>query len=157
VLKEINKKLKDGKCSEINILEIIYLPLYGSASGKTTSDLLDEAIKLTSKAIGDKHKQHKLQDLLILLTVSFIGSEELNKILEANMKILEDSPVIKFFEDRFLTQGLTQGRNQTMIEIATNMLQRGRNIQEVSEDTGLDISKVAELQAELQPQPPQKL
>ena len=81
VLKEINKKLKDGKCSEINILEIIYLPLYGSASGKTTSDLLDEAIKLTPKAIGDKHKQHKLQDLLILLTVSFIGNEELNKIL----------------------------------------------------------------------------
>ncbi|MCL2197426.1 MAG: hypothetical protein FWB80_00735 [Defluviitaleaceae bacterium] len=40
--------------------------------------------------------------------------------------------------------------NKKMLEIAENLLRRGRNIQEVAEDTGLDISRVAELQEELQ-------
>jgi len=86
VLAEIEQKLKAGEYSRINELEIIYLPLYGSVSGKSTYDLLDKAIKLTPQvAKDDNQKQHKLQDLLILLTGSFLSDEELNKILEENM------------------------------------------------------------------------
>jgi len=57
------------------------------------------------------------------------------------MRILEDSPAVRVFGN--------WGRSQREIEIATNMLRRGRNIQEVAEDTGLDLSRVAELQEEL--------
>ncbi|MCL1884727.1 MAG: hypothetical protein FWF81_13370 [Defluviitaleaceae bacterium] len=62
------------------------------------------------------------------------------------MRILEDNPAVKWLEDRFENQG----RSQREIEIARNLLQRGRDIQEVAEDTGLDVSRVAELQTELQ-------
>ena len=148
VLAEIDRKLNAGEQTLINPLEIIYLPLYGSESGKTTSDLLDAAIKLTPKVVDDKDKQQKLQDLLILLTVSFISDEEFRKVLESNMRVLEDSTAVRVLGE----WGRTEGRNQEKIEIATNMLRRGRNIEEVAEDTGLDVSKVAELQTELQAQ-----
>jgi len=122
----------------------IYRFEYDPEGGKTTPDLLDTAIKLTPKVVDDKQRQNKLQDLLILLTSTFISDKELNKIVEDNMRILEDSPAVRVLESR--------GRNQATLEIAKKLLRRGLNIQEVSEDTGLDIAKVAELQTELQAQ-----
>ena len=142
VLAEIDRKLKTGEYALINPLEVIYLPLYGSESGKTTSDLLDAAIKLTTKVVNDRDKQHKLQDLLILLTVSFISDEEFRKVLKANMRVLEDSTAVRVLGE--------WGRNQEKIEIATNMLRDGDDAQKVSRITGLDIIRVAELQEELQ-------
>jgi uncharacterized protein YerC len=141
-LAEIDKKLKAGKHDEINELEIIYLPLYSSASGKTTADLLDLAIKLTPQIVkDDKKKQEKLQDLLILLTGSFVSDEELNKIMEANMRILEDTTAFRVLEAR--------GRSQEKESIAVNMLRRGRNYQEISEDTGLSMERIDELAKEI--------
>jgi hypothetical protein len=142
VLAEIDRKIKDGKLDEINPLEVIYLPLYGSESGKTTPELLDTAIKLTPKVVDDKRKQQKLQDLLILLTSSFISDEELNRIVEDNMRILEDSPAVRVLESR--------GRNQREIEIAINMLRDGDDAPKVSRITGLEMTRVTELQTELQ-------
>ena len=143
-LAEIDRKIKAGEQGSINELLLIYLPLYGSKSGKSTADLLDIAIKLTPKVAGeDKNKRHKLQDLLILLTSTFISEEERIKVWEANMRILEDNPAIIWLEDR--------GKSQQKIEIARNMLRRGRNtVQEISEDTGLDVERILDLQKELQ-------
>ena len=60
VLAEIERKIKAGEQEKINELEIIYLPLYGSLSGKTTPELLDAAIKLTPQVVKeDKNKQQK--------------------------------------------------------------------------------------------------
>jgi len=142
VLAEMDRKIQAGEQDKINLLEIIYLPLYGSKSGKTTPDLLDTAIKLTPKVVDDKQKQRKLQDLLILLTSTFIEDSDFRKVLVDNMRVLEDSTAVRVIGD--------WSRNQTLIKVAENMLRRGRDIQEVSEDTGLDVSKVAELQTELQ-------
>jgi len=150
-LAEIDRKLEAGEHKSINTLEIIYLPLYGSKSGKTTPQLLDTVIKLVPKVVeDDKQKRNKLHDLLILLTSSFVTDEELNNILEATMHVLEDSPAVRVLEDRGVIKGINQGRNQRDIEIAQNMLRRGRSIQEISEDTGLDVDRIAELQNELQ-------
>ena len=137
VLAEIDIKLKAGDYSGINPLEVIYLPLYGSDSGKTTAELLDTAIKLAPQVTQDKPKQQKLHDLMILLAGSFIDGEELNKILEANMINLENNSAVRVLEDR--------GRNRRDIEIAINMLRRGRSHQEISEDTGLSLERVTEL------------
>ena len=142
VLAEIDRKIKAGEHESINELEIIYLPLYGSISGKTTPELLDTVIKLTPQVIkDDKNKRQKLYDLLILLTGSFVSDEELNRIMEANMRILEDSPAVRVLENR--------GMNQKAIEIAQNMLRRGRSYQEISEDTGLTLERIEELDNEL--------
>jgi hypothetical protein len=141
VLAEIDRKIQAGEQDKINPLELVYLPLYGSKSGKTTPVLLDTAIKLTQKVVDDKNKQRKLQDLLILLTSTFISDEELNKIREANMRVLEDSPAVRVFGN--------WGRNQALIEVAENMLRDGDDAQKVSRNTGLDLSRVEELQEEL--------
>jgi hypothetical protein len=142
VLVEINRKIQAGEQDKINPLELIYLPLYGSKSGKTTPVLLDTAIKLAPEVVKDKQKKNKLHDLLVLLTSTFISDEELNKILEDNMRILEDSPAVRVLESR--------GMNKKMLEIATNMLRDGDDAPKVSRITGLDLSRVAELQEEIQ-------
>ena len=146
ILVAINRKIQAGEQDKINPLELIYLPLYGSKSGKTTPILLDTAIKLTPEIVKDKQKKNKLHDLLILLTSTFVSDDELNKILEDNMRILEDSPAVRVLESR----GENRGMNKKMIEIASNMLRDGDDVQKVSRNTGLDLSRVAELQEELQ-------
>ena len=62
------------------------------------------------------------------------------------MRILEDSPAVRVLESR----GESRGRNQTLVEVAINMLRDGDDAPKVSRITGLDIAKVAELQTELQ-------
>jgi len=142
VLAEIDRKLKAGKKDEINLLEIIYFPLYGSKSGKKTPELFDIAIKLTPQVAEDKNTQQKLQDLLILLTSTFIDDANFRKILEANMRVLEDSTAVRVISD--------WGMDKKMVEIAVNMLRDGDDVQKVSRNTGLDLSRVAELQEGLQ-------
>jgi len=140
-LTEIDNKLKSGKHEEINELEIIYLPLYSSVSGKTTADLLDIAIKLTPQVVkNDEKKRGKLQDLLFLLTGSFIGDNELNKIVEANMRILEDTTASRVFEAR--------GRKQEKENIAINMLQDGDDFTKIARNTGLNMERIEELAKE---------
>jgi len=141
VLTEIDRKIKAGEHDKINELEIIYLPLYGSLSGKTTPELLDTAIKLTPQVIkDDKSKQQKLYDLLILLTGSFVSDDELNKIMEANMRILEDSPAVRVLENR--------GMNQKAIKIAQNMLRAGEDYAKIAQFTELSIERIEELAKE---------
>jgi len=53
-LAEIDRKIKAGEHSSINELEIIYLPLYTSKSGKTTADLLDIAVKLAPQVVKEE-------------------------------------------------------------------------------------------------------
>ena len=70
-LVEIDRKLKAGE--NINELEIIYLPLYDSKGGKTTSELLDIAIKLTPKVVKDDKTD--IRERNMLPHVSGIGLE----------------------------------------------------------------------------------
>ena len=144
VIAEIERKLKAGE--HINELQLIYLPLYGSSSGKTTADLLDKAIKLTPEVVkNDKSKREKLQSLMILLNSTFISYEEFYRVLEENYMVLEENRAVRALTDLGIKWGIEQGIEQT----AKNMLQRGRDIQVISEDTGLSVSRIAELQAEL--------
>ena len=166
-LAEIEQKISAGQQSQINMLELIYLPLYKSTTGKSIADLLDTAIKLTSKVVADDHrKQEKLYDLLILLTASFVTEQELNTILEENMRLLENHPAVRVLEDRGfkngmrkgldqglnqgLSQGLNQGLNHAKVEIARNMLQAGEDYSRISLFTGLATDRIAELDAERQ-------
>jgi len=147
VLAEIDRKLNAGEHDSINELEIIYLPLYGSKSGKTTAKLLDIAVKLTPKVVkDDTQKKNKLHNLLILLTSTFVSDKELSQILEDNMYILEDSPAVRVLEDR----GMNKGRLQEKADIAINMLDDGDDYSRISRITGLDLAKIEELDKERQ-------
>jgi hypothetical protein len=137
VLAEIKRKLTEGE--QINELQLIYLPLYGSKSGKTTVELLDTAIKLTPDvAKNDKEKRNKLQSLMILLNSTFVTNEELYYIWEVNRMLLEENRAV-----RVLTE---IGRKEGIIKIALNMLRRGRDIKEIAEDTGLSVAEIIKLQ-----------
>ncbi|MCL2049535.1 MAG: hypothetical protein FWG87_12520 [Defluviitaleaceae bacterium] len=139
-LTDIHKKLQTGE--KINELILLYLPLYGSKSGKTTAELLDTAIKLTPRvARDDTEKCNKLQSLMLLLNSTFLSDEELFKIMEANRMVLEDNRAVRVLAD--------MGRRQGLEQAVVNMLRRGRDIQEISEDTGVEISRIIELQSEL--------
>jgi hypothetical protein len=147
-LAEIEKKLKAGEY--VNELQLVYLPLYGSKSGKTTGDLLDKAIKLTPDvAKDDKGKRDKLQALMILLISTFMRDAELKRIVEANIMILEENRAIRVITEIGREQGIEYGRMQGIEQTARNLLRRGRDIQEISEDTGLSITRIAELQDEM--------
>ena len=158
VLSEIEDKIKTGKELEVNELELIYLPLYGSLSGKATPELLETAIKLTSRVVReDNVKRRKLYDLLILLTGSFVSDEELSRILEANMRILEDSTAVRVLEDRGIRKGIQQGIEQGVLQgvqqgfeqTAKNMLKDGDDESKISRITGLAIKRIEELRDEL--------
>ena len=100
---------------------------------------------MTPKVVkNDKQKQNKMHDLLILLTGSFVSDEELNTILEANMRVLEDSPAVRVLEDR--------GRLQEKLIIAQNMLNDGDDYTKITRITGLTLDRVMELDKELQAQ-----
>jgi hypothetical protein len=138
LLAEIEGKLKAGE--NINELKLIFLPLYGSKSGKTTVDLLNKALKLTFEASKDKEKRGKLQSLMILLASTFISEEELFRVWEENHMVLEGkgSRAIKVLTEIGMKKGLEQ--------TAENLLRRGLSIQEISEDTGLSEARISELQ-----------
>jgi len=90
----------------------------------------------------NKQKKNKLHDLLILLTGTFVTDKELNTILEENMRILEDSPVVRVLEDR----GVKRGIEQT----AMKMLEAGEDYSRISLFTGLDSDRIAEIDKERQ-------
>ena len=145
----IDEKLKAG--GQINELLLIYLPLYGSKSGKTTAELLDAAIKLAPEAArGDEAKKNKLQSLMILLGSTFMKSEELHRILEVNRMNLENNRAVQVLTEMGRREGIQQGIEQGIEQTASRMLQIGEDASKVSEYTGLTAARISELQAELQ-------
>ena len=84
-------------------------------------------------AKDDKKKQEKLQDLLILLTSSFISDKELNKILEDNMRILEDTTAFRVLEARGEARGKAEGKAEGKAGVLAQMREfqeRGFSLEE---------------------------
>ena len=131
----IETKLSKGE--KINLLELIYLPLYSSNTGKTTCDLLDYAIKLTPKVSEDKHIQSKLGSLLILLMARFISEEEFKKILEENAMVLEDNVAVKVLTQR--------GEEKAKLETALEMLRDGMGNEPIAKYVKMPVDWVRKL------------
>jgi len=132
---DIEGKLLRGE--KINLLELLYLPLYGSTD-KTEGELLSYAIKTTPKAVYNKHDQRKLFSLLMLLMVTFISKEEFNQALEENAMLLENHPAAEFFGERAI--------KKTKIETALKMLARGFTTQDIVDVLDVSAEWVEEIQ-----------
>ena len=143
-------RLTQSKASDINWLELIYLPMYTSKQGKTPAQLTSTALKLAASITHNRQLKDKVQSLLILLTSKLITEIDLEQILEDHMFYIEDdNPVVLFFEKRGhtrgLEQGIEQGLEQGREEIALNMLGKGLSAQEVAEMIGLPVTWVEQL------------
>jgi len=105
--------------------------------------ILNFCIKLMDTAYG----YNKSEDIKQLLDEN--QTQEVEKML---CDIIENAKAERAeLHSQGHSQGRLEGRLENAIEVVKNMLRRGRStIQEIAEDTGLELSKVMELQMEFQ-------
>ena len=139
-VQRISRQIENGE--KVNLLEIIYLPLYNSPSGKTVNELLDKAIKLTPIVAKDKNQKEKLLSLLFLLTAKHISKDEIRKIVEANYMVLEGNPIFEVFEEWGIKKGREEGREEGKLSTLRVAIESGVSL-EILENMSekLDISK----------------
>jgi len=114
---DIEGKLSRGE--KINLLELLYLPLYGNTH-KTERELLDYAVKMTPKAAYNKHTQEKLTSLMFLLMSTFISRAEIKKVWRDNIMSLENNVFVDVIEEWSKEKMALKmlSRNMSMTEIA---------------------------------------
>jgi hypothetical protein len=132
---DIEGKLTKGE--RINLLELLYLPLYGNTN-RTEGELFSYAIKTTPKAVYNKHSQGKLLSLMMLLISTFISKNDFKQALEENAMLLENNPAAEFFGER--------AAKKTKTEAAVKMLQEGLDIAIIARVLEMPIEWVRELQ-----------
>jgi len=132
---KITRQIENGEA--INELELIYLPMYNSPSGKSKTDLLSISLKLSYKAIKNIEIRKKTQDLLILLVSKYLSDEEFKKVWEDNMSILEDNAAVRVFGKL--------GEERKTKETAIKMLKEGLSLDIISRIIDMPISWIEEL------------
>ena len=142
-LKQIEEKL--SKDEPINELQLIYLPLYGSKSGKTVAELLKLALNLAPKVAKGDFELNKLQSLLVLLCGSIVSKEEISEIWEENKMKIEGNTAIEFLHERGIEQGIEQG----VVLVAKKLILRNFDLSQISDLTGLSIERLHEIKAKL--------
>lgn len=128
---EIEGKLSRGE--KINLLELLYLPLYGNTD-KTEGELLDYAVKITPKATYNKHTQEKLTSLMFLLMSTFISKVEIKKVWRDNIMSLENNGFVNVIEE------------WSKAKSALKMLSDGISIELISKYLEMPIEWVEEIQ-----------
>ena len=135
-LQKIREKIKNGE--PINKLELIYLPMYTSPSGKNMYTLLSEAIQLTPVIAENKEEKEKLHSLMILLMGKFADEDRFKKVLEENRMILEDNVAVKVIEE----MGMEKGKE----EMALSMLKDGLSLEFIAKHAKRSIEWIEALQ-----------
>ena len=150
-LEQMEERLSKGE--PINELQLIYLPLYGSKSGKTVAELLERAIRLAPEAAKEGHELNKLQSLQVLLCGSIVKKDEIYRILEENMIKIEGNAAIEALTEwgikKGIERGIEQGIEQGKVIVAQNMILGNIEINQVSTMTGLSLEKLDAIKAEL--------
>ena len=150
-LGQIEEKLSRGE--PINELQLIYLPLYGSGSGKTVAELLKLAMKISTQVAKEAHELNKIQSLLVLLCGSIVKKDEMSKILEENKMKIEGNSALEILTEwateAGLRRGMEQGIEQGLTLVAKKMILGKGDFSQISEITGLSMQRIYELEAEL--------
>ena len=142
-IRQIEEKLSKGE--SINELQLIYLPLYGSKSGKTVAELLKLALKLAPRVAKEDFELNKLQSLLVLLCGSIVSKEEMSRILEDNRMKIEGNTALEILGEWRFEQGIEQG----IMLVVKNLIMRNFDLSQISELTGLSMEKLREIKAEM--------
>ena len=139
-IESIRDKLAKGEA--INELEIIYLPLYHSPSGRSIAQLFDTSIKLSTEASGEnKQKKDKIKSLLVLLTSKFISKEEMKNVLEANRMNLQNNSAVEIIEG----WGFERGAEIAKAETARRLAKKGLATDEIAEAVDMPLAWVEDV------------
>ena len=131
-IKQIEDKIDKGQ--NVNLLEVVYLPFYGSGSGKSLFDLFGHALELVPKVTESEQVRNKLNSLLLLVTSSFVNEEEFKRILEVNAMRLDDNIAVKVLSEK--------GEEKAKSETAKKMHQKGFSTTDIAEMVSMPISWV---------------
>ena len=152
-LQRISDKLEQGE--PINELEIIYLPLYTSKTGKTMAELAGISFELVEKVAEQeekekekKKKKKNLDDLLLLLMARCLTGEEFERIVKRNMVDMEYTDVVKIvgkvYEERGIEKGRAEAREEK-IQVAKELLKSGVEADTVARATKFPMDEVLKL------------
>ena len=133
-ISKLNQQLENGE--PINELELLYLPMYTSPSGKSKGQLFDIAVKLSAKSM-DISAAEKVRNLLILLVSKHISPDEFNKILEENTMLLDNDVAVKVIGDR--------RAEKLSLEVALKLLKKGVEATTIAEALDKPLSWVEKL------------
>jgi len=145
-LARIKEKIKNGE--DVNKLELLYLPMYTSRSGKDMYDLLNEAIALTPKVSTVKAQREHIQSLMLLLMGRFVDNEKFREVMEANKMLLEDNIAVKVIEEMGMEKGMEKGIEKGIAQTVLEMLKHGLDIATISMYTKMPIEWIEEVKKE---------
>ena len=101
----------------------------------------DKALaEIDRKLKAGKHEEINELEIIYLPLYNSVSDNELNKIMEANMRILEDTTAFRVLEAR--------GRSQEKESIAINMIRDGDDYTKIARNTGLSMERLEELAKE---------
>ena len=131
IYNEIVEKIsRRERLSKLDIMSFVLLPIMKSKDNKFTR--VTNCVDLI-KNIESKAEYEQIQAMILLMAEKFLSDTEVQKIKERmGMRIGE-----MFKTDK-------------AIEIASNMLKKGIDIELIAETTGLDIEKLEELKYEIE-------
>ena len=137
---QILTKLKEQaeKGEPLNELELIYLPLFKSIKYKPV-ELLTESIRLINTAKIDDNQKLKISALAIVLSNKLVDADKLEQLWE-ELKMMRIK-VLEYGINKSFQEGKQEGKQ----EVALKMLQRGKLLAEIVEDTALEEEQIIEL------------
>ena len=151
IYKDLETKLKEKQeLTDIDMLNLIFLPLMRNNIPK--AELALKSVEL-AKTIEDRSKRETCLVSAIVFTSKYLSENEINRIWEV-AKVTDvigrliqqevDKEVKVVVDKEVAVEKIKRAK-----EIARKLLKRGIAINAISEDTGLDIETIEELQEEL--------
>ena len=127
----------------INELEVVYLPLFRSVKLSST-ELFKESVSIIKSLQIDDNRKRKIYALSIVLAGKIVDKATLAVVEEEVKKM--GNVIIEYFEEL----GEKRGAERREEEIAKSMLDKGMDLLDIIEVTGLSVERIRKLRETIQ-------
>jgi hypothetical protein len=140
VLKKLKDDIEAG--NPVNELELVYLPLFGSAK-LTPTELFTRSVEfIQAMQTDDAHKQ-KILALLFVLGGKTVDRDKLEEIAEEVKKM--GNVLFEYFEEIGEKRGIEIGIERNGEEAAKRMVAKGYDLLDIIEITGISAERLREI------------
>ena len=147
ILSKLQYNIENGL--EINELEMIYLPLFGSKTKKPI-ELLKAGKDLLLKSKTDSISKQKIMALMLLVSNKFVEKAELESIWE-EFKMVAELKIVQIAEEKGMEKGMKKGMEKGMekgeeqgIEKVIKMIENGYTLDDVKKILGFKAAQMAQ-------------